>query len=151
VYGGPAKGAAIASDLHLIESWAGLEERLLGGVLDSTAIRRVAGDHRPIDEVQRLRGQRASDERPSTDWPFNPYLLAQPNGLAYTRSMVTVRDMLKRLAEGGWVIVRQTGSHRQLQHPTKADTITVAGHPSETIPVGTYKSILRRAGLRNIR
>ena len=59
--------------------------------------------------------------------------------------------MLKRLAEAGWVIVRQTGSHRQLQHPTKADTITVAGHPSETIPTGTYKSILRRAGLKEIR
>jgi len=65
--------------------------------------------------------------------------------------MIKVRDMLKRLAEDGWVIVRQTGSHRQLQHPTKADTITVAGHPSETIPAGTYKSILRRAGVKEIR
>jgi predicted RNA binding protein YcfA (HicA-like mRNA interferase family) len=65
--------------------------------------------------------------------------------------MIKVRDMLKRLAEDGWAIVRQTGSHRQLRHPTKADTITVAGHPSDTIPAGTYKSILRRAGLKEIR
>jgi predicted RNA binding protein YcfA (HicA-like mRNA interferase family) len=65
--------------------------------------------------------------------------------------MFKVRDMLKRLAEDGWAIVRQTSGHRQLWHPTKADTITVAGHPSETIPAGTYKSILRRAGLKEIR
>ena len=59
--------------------------------------------------------------------------------------------MLKRLAEDGWLLVRQTGSHRQLQHPSKTDTITVAGHPSDTLPVGTYKSILRRARLKEIR
>jgi predicted RNA binding protein YcfA (HicA-like mRNA interferase family) len=65
--------------------------------------------------------------------------------------MIKVRDMLKRLAEDGWVIERQTGSHRQLRLPTKADTITVAERPSETIAAGTYKSILRRAGLREMR
>ncbi|MEI6669329.1 MAG: type II toxin-antitoxin system HicA family toxin [Acidobacteriota bacterium] len=48
--------------------------------------------------------------------------------------------MLKRLAEDGWVVVRQTGSHRQLQHPPKADTITVAGHPFETIPAARTRA-----------
>jgi predicted RNA binding protein YcfA (HicA-like mRNA interferase family) len=65
--------------------------------------------------------------------------------------VIKVRDMLRRLAEDGWLVVRQTGSHRQLQHPTKPDTVTVPGHPSDTLPAGTYKSILRRTGLKDTR
>lgn len=65
--------------------------------------------------------------------------------------MIKVRDMLKRLAEDGWVIVRQHGSHRQLQHPVKTDTVAVSGHLSDTIAAGTYKSILRHAELKDIR
>jgi len=43
--------------------------------------------------------------------------------------------------------VRQRGSHRQLAHPTKPGTVTVAGHPSDTLSPGTERSILRQAGL----
>lgn len=61
--------------------------------------------------------------------------------------MIKVRDLLKRLAEAGWVIARQRGSHRQLTHPMKPGTVTVAGHPSDTLKPKTYLSILERAGL----
>jgi predicted RNA binding protein YcfA (HicA-like mRNA interferase family) len=60
-----------------------------------------------------------------------------------------VRDILRRLADDGWEVVAQKGSHRQLKHLTKPGKVTVAGKPSADIPEGTYKSILRQAGLED--
>jgi predicted RNA binding protein YcfA (HicA-like mRNA interferase family) len=60
-----------------------------------------------------------------------------------------VRDMLRRLADDGWVQAGQRGSHRQFVHPDKSGKVTVAGKPSDDIPIGTYKSILRQAGLED--
>lgn len=52
------------------------------------------------------------------------------------------------LAHDGWFQVRQKGSHRQLHHPTKPGTVTVAGKPSVEVPPGTLNSILKQAGLK---
>jgi len=59
------------------------------------------------------------------------------------------RDLLKRLAEDGWIEVKGgKGSHRKFKHPTKPGHVTVAFHSSNTdVPVGTLKSILKIAGL----
>jgi predicted RNA binding protein YcfA (HicA-like mRNA interferase family) len=59
-----------------------------------------------------------------------------------------VADALKRLHADGWRITSQTGSHRQLEHPTKPGKVTVAGKPSDTIPPGTWNNIQRQAGWR---
>ncbi len=56
-----------------------------------------------------------------------------------------VRDVLKKLEEDGWFIVRTKGSHRQLKHVTKLGTVTVAGKPSIDMPIGTLKSIWKQA------
>jgi predicted RNA binding protein YcfA (HicA-like mRNA interferase family) len=61
---------------------------------------------------------------------------------------VKVRDLLRRLHEGGWRLVVVEGSHRQLEHPRKTGRLTVAGHPSAEVPPGTLNSILKTAGLR---
>jgi predicted RNA binding protein YcfA (HicA-like mRNA interferase family) len=45
------------------------------------------------------------------------------------------------------VQVSQKGSHRQFKHPKKPGKVTVAGKPSADLPEGTYRSILRQAGL----
>ena len=58
-----------------------------------------------------------------------------------------VRDVLRMLAEDGWLQVAQRGSHRQFEHPTKSGKVTVAGKLSDDLLVGTLKSILRQAGL----
>jgi predicted RNA binding protein YcfA (HicA-like mRNA interferase family) len=55
---------------------------------------------------------------------------------------------LELLKADGWQLVRQKGSHRQLQHPTKPGTVTVAGKPSVDIPPGTLNSMLKQAGLK---
>jgi predicted RNA binding protein YcfA (HicA-like mRNA interferase family) len=58
-----------------------------------------------------------------------------------------VRDVLRRLAADGWVQVAQKGSHRQFKHAIKPGKVTVPGKPADDLPQGTYRSILRQAGL----
>ncbi len=60
-----------------------------------------------------------------------------------------VRDVLKRLAEDGWIEVSGgKGSHRKFKHPTKPGHVTVAFHSNNAdIPIGTLKHILKTAGL----
>ncbi len=59
-----------------------------------------------------------------------------------------VREVLKLLEDDGWYLVRTTGSHRQLKHPRKPGTVTVAGKPSLDLPPGTLNSVLKQAGLK---
>ena len=60
-----------------------------------------------------------------------------------------VREIIELLEKDGWVKVVQRGSHRQFKHPVKAGKVTVPGNLSDDLPVGTQKSILRQAGLKN--
>lgn len=62
-----------------------------------------------------------------------------------------VSEMLSLLRDDGWYLVRVRGSHRHFQHPTKPGTTTVAGKPSDTLPPGTERSILRQANIRRPR
>ncbi len=59
-----------------------------------------------------------------------------------------VREILNLLKEDGWYMARQKGSHRQLKHPLKKGTVTVAGKPSEVIPQKNLNSIFKQAGWR---
>jgi len=58
-----------------------------------------------------------------------------------------IRDVLKRLQDDGWQIVRQEGSHRILKHATKRRIVVVAGHPSKDMKAGTLQSVWKQAGL----
>ena len=60
-----------------------------------------------------------------------------------------VRELLKLLENDDWHTDRTRGSHRQLRHPVKPGTVTVSGHPSDTIHPKTLKSVLRQAGLED--
>ena len=57
-----------------------------------------------------------------------------------------VREVLRRLNDEGWVLVRTKGSHRQYKHPDKPGRVTVAGKPRDTLPPGTLASIAKQAG-----
>ncbi|MBK8451862.1 MAG: type II toxin-antitoxin system HicA family toxin [Thiofilum sp.] len=59
-----------------------------------------------------------------------------------------VSELLRLLADDGWYLDRQRGSHRQFHHPTKSGTVTVAGKPSLDVPAGTLNSVLKQAGLK---
>jgi predicted RNA binding protein YcfA (HicA-like mRNA interferase family) len=58
-----------------------------------------------------------------------------------------IREVLRVLSKDGWYLDRTRGSHRQLRHPAKKGTVTVAGAPSGDIHPKTLKSILRQAEL----
>ncbi len=58
-----------------------------------------------------------------------------------------VSEVLRMLKDDGWVIEWQTGSHRQLRHPTKSGTVTVAGKFSVDIPPKTLNSIGKQSGV----
>lgn len=58
-----------------------------------------------------------------------------------------IRDVLKRLHDDGWQVVRQEGSHRILKHATKPGIVVVAGHPSKDLKAGTLQSVWKQAGL----
>ena len=60
-----------------------------------------------------------------------------------------VREVLKMLEDDGWFVVRTRGSHRQLRHPSKSGTVTVAGKPGLEVPKGTLNAILKQSGLKN--
>ena len=60
-----------------------------------------------------------------------------------------VREVIRLLERDGWRHVRTTGSHRQFQHDVKRGTVTISGNPGTDMPLGTLRSILKRAGLTN--
>jgi predicted RNA binding protein YcfA (HicA-like mRNA interferase family) len=55
--------------------------------------------------------------------------------------------MLKLVKSDGWQHVRTTGSHRHFRHSEKRGTVTIPGHPSDELAIGTKLSILKQAGL----
>jgi len=57
----------------------------------------------------------------------------------------SAREVLARLLRCGFVEVRQSGSHKVLRHPDGRQTY-VAMHPG-TLPAGTFRKILKQAGL----
>jgi len=61
---------------------------------------------------------------------------------------VKVRELISLIESDGWVLVRNTGSHRQFHHPVKPGTVTVAGQPGTDMPPGTLNSVLKQAGLK---
>jgi predicted RNA binding protein YcfA (HicA-like mRNA interferase family) len=57
-----------------------------------------------------------------------------------------VRDAIKMLKREGWVLKETRGSHRQFVHAIRPGKVTVAGHPSDELPPGTWSSIQKQAG-----
>ena len=54
---------------------------------------------------------------------------------------------MRKIEEDGWRVERVRGSHRIYKHPTKRDTVTIAGHPNIDLAPGTWRSILKQAGI----
>ncbi len=54
-------------------------------------------------------------------------------------------EIIRRLKQDGWRLVRTKGSHQQFKHPEKAGVVTVP-HPRRDLPVGTVKAIFKQAG-----
>jgi predicted RNA binding protein YcfA (HicA-like mRNA interferase family) len=57
-----------------------------------------------------------------------------------------VSEVLRLLADDGWLLVATRGSHRQFKHSTKRGRVTVPGKPSDELAAGTLNSIRKQAG-----
>jgi len=64
---------------------------------------------------------------------------------------VKVRDVLRLLQDDGWFVIATRGSHRQLKHRIKPGRVTVAGQSSDDLAPGTLNSILKQAGLKEVK
>ena len=62
--------------------------------------------------------------------------------------MPKVRDAIRLVRQGGWLLVRTRGSHRQYRHPDKPGTVTIAGKLGDDLPRGTWASIMKQAKLK---
>lgn len=60
-----------------------------------------------------------------------------------------VRDIINRITDDGWYLVRTRGSHRHYRHSHKPGLVTIAGQPGVDVPPGTLNSILKQAGLKS--
>ncbi|MEX1072967.1 MAG: type II toxin-antitoxin system HicA family toxin [Chloroflexota bacterium] len=61
--------------------------------------------------------------------------------------MPKVSDAIRLVEAHGWRWTRTRGSHRQYSHPERPGLVTIAGRPSRALPLGTWRSILRQAGI----
>jgi predicted RNA binding protein YcfA (HicA-like mRNA interferase family) len=59
-----------------------------------------------------------------------------------------IREIIRRIQDDGWFLVRTRGSHQQYHHPTKPGTVTVTGYPGQDLHPKTLNSILKQAGLK---
>jgi predicted RNA binding protein YcfA (HicA-like mRNA interferase family) len=59
-----------------------------------------------------------------------------------------VGELLRKLHDSGWVLVRVRGDHRQYKHPDRQGLVTVPGKPSDDVRPGTLNSVLKQAGLK---
>lgn len=59
-----------------------------------------------------------------------------------------VKEVIKRIQDDGWFLVRTRGSHKQFKHKRKSGLVTIAGKPSDELAPGTLNSIMKQAQLK---
>lgn len=62
--------------------------------------------------------------------------------------MGKVNELLRKLKKDGWFLYRHGKKHDMYAHPTKKGMLTIPRHGSKEIANGTYRSILKDAGLK---
>ena len=62
-----------------------------------------------------------------------------------------IREVIKLIEKDGWDLVRVKGDHRQYKHPSKKGLVTISGHFNEDVAKGTLNSILKQAGLKEVK
>jgi predicted RNA binding protein YcfA (HicA-like mRNA interferase family) len=108
-------------------------------------VARIAGASQDIGELRDHRcGAWSSSFLTVNECHPRPRLPSAPMAKKY-------KDVRKTLADAGWRVLRQRGSHEIWAHPDSEERIVVAGKDSDTVPVGTLGSIRRASGLEHLR
>lgn len=63
-------------------------------------------------------------------------------------SSVKVSEVVKKVEEDGWILIRTKGGHLHYKHATKRGIVTISGNSYEDMPKGTLGNVLRQAGLK---
>ena len=58
-----------------------------------------------------------------------------------------VRELKKRLKQGGWEYEYSRGDHHYFRHPSKPGKVTVPGNDGDGLNVKTLNTILKQAEL----
>ena len=61
-----------------------------------------------------------------------------------------VREVIRRLEEEGWQLVRTKGSHRVDKHSGKPGIVLVPGHVNDDLAPGTLRGVARQAQLEDL-
>ena len=61
---------------------------------------------------------------------------------------LTARELIRNLERLGYSIVRTSGGHAHMAHPTRPGRITIPVHAGKVIGPGLLRAILRQARLR---
>ncbi|MEL7586937.1 MAG: type II toxin-antitoxin system HicA family toxin [Prolixibacteraceae bacterium] len=56
-------------------------------------------------------------------------------------------EMIRLIEKDGWILIRQTGSHRVYRHSLKTGTVILPAHGSKELKKGTEMSIRKQAGI----
>jgi len=65
----------------------------------------------------------------------------------HAERLMNSATLIRMLEEDGWRQVRVKGSHHHFKHAIKIGLVTVP-HPKKDLPLGTWNSILKDAGLK---
>lgn len=57
-------------------------------------------------------------------------------------------ELVRLLKKDGWFVVRQTGSHAIMRHPTKRNQLTVPFHAGKEVAKGLLVEILKQAQIK---
>jgi predicted RNA binding protein YcfA (HicA-like mRNA interferase family) len=60
---------------------------------------------------------------------------------------VKSNELIRLLQKDGWFVIRQSGSHMIMQHPTKKGQIVCPNHSSHEVGKGLEKKIKKDAGI----
>jgi predicted RNA binding protein YcfA (HicA-like mRNA interferase family) len=60
---------------------------------------------------------------------------------------VEVREITEERDDDGWVLIRQSRSHKDFRHPDRSGTITVPGNFGDDLARGSIGSIVKRVRL----
>ncbi|MBC7588357.1 MAG: type II toxin-antitoxin system HicA family toxin [Chitinophagaceae bacterium] len=59
----------------------------------------------------------------------------------------SAKTLIKILEQHGYLLKRIKGSHHLFEHPETKKVVVVPFHGNKDLPIGTYKAILKQAGI----
>ena len=62
-----------------------------------------------------------------------------------------IRKVIELIERDGWYLARAKGDHKQYKHHFKEGLVTISGHLNDDITKGTLHSIIKQAGLKEIK